>query len=528
MTLSGKNIIGFNLSAKGTDSFSAINPKTNLELTTKHFQATAVEILEAVALAEEAFKNYRAKSGLEKAIFLESIADEILALGTELIEICQLETGLPEPRLIGERGRTIGQLKLFANVLREGSWIDARIDYADAYRNPIPKPDTRYMQIPLGPVSVFGASNFPLAFSVAGGDTVSALAAGCTVILKAHPAHPGTSELVGRAILKAAQICNMPNGTFSMIQGYTTDVGLYIVKHPLIKAIGFTGSFKGGKALFDEANKRKEPIPVYAEMGSTNPIFILPEILKNKNKELAKDLKNSIQLGVGQFCTNPGLIITNKSLECKIFEDALASEIQESASGTMLTPNIQKAYNDGMENLRSKPSSTQLSKGMTSSGFNQGVSEILKVSGADFLMDSDFEKEVFGPSSILVVTENRNEMLTVANKLEGHLTATVHGTENDFKENEELIKILERKAGRLLINGYPTGVEVCHSMVHGGPYPATTDSRMTSVGTAAMTRFTRPICFQNFPEFLLPEELKTGNPLKISRIENGERVVNTK
>ena len=524
MTITGKNIIGFDLSGKGEDTFSSINPATNETLKTKHHEATHVEILEAIALAEDAFTIYRDKSGSEKADFLDAIVNEILELDSNLITICQLETGLPEGRLLGERGRTVGQLKLFAELLREGSWVDARIDFSDASRQPFPKPDTRQMQIALGPVGVFGASNFPLAFSVAGGDTASALAAGCTVIVKAHPAHPGTSELMGRAISKAAQKCGMPNGTFSLVQGTSVDVGLALVKNPLIKAIGFTGSFKGGKALFDEANKREEPIPVYAEMGSSNPVFILPEILKNKEKELAENLKNSIQLGVGQFCTNPGLIITNKSIESNNLEEFLALEVQKSTSGTMLTPNIQKAYNTGLEKLKSKDTSILLSKGDVSNGFNQGVTEILKVSGTDFLSDKDFEKEVFGPSSVMVISQNSYEMLVIAKKLEGHLTATVHGTENDLKNHKELLKILERKVGRVLINGYPTGVEVCHSMVHGGPYPATTDSRITSVGTGAITRFSRPICFQNFPEFLLPEELKTENPLKISRIENGKRI----
>lgn len=524
MTLTGKNILGFELSAKGTDSFFAINPLTNEKLPTKYYQATHIEILESIVLAEDAFTIYKDKSSAEKANFLEAIADEILALDTQLIEVCQMETGLPEGRLIGERGRTVNQLKLFAELLRDGSWVDARIDFADANRQPFPKPDTRQMQVPLGPVGVFGASNFPLAFSVAGGDTASALAAGCSVIVKAHPAHPGTSELVGSAIIKAAQKCKMPNGVFSLVQGPSIDVGLTIVKHPIIKAIGFTGSFNGGKALFDEANKREDPIPVYAEMGSTNPVFVLPEILKNKKVELAEHLINSIQLGVGQFCTNPGLIIANNSSESENFENALSEVIKKSNSGTMLTPNIQKAYTTGLEKLKAKETVSLLSKGKTSNGFNQGVSEILKVTGTDFLSDIDLEKEVFGPSSIFVSTNNTPEMLTIANRLEGHLTATVLGTEDDLAKHIELIKILERKVGRLILNGYPTGVEVCHSMVHGGPFPATTDSRMTSVGTGAITRFTRPICFQNFPEFLLPDELKTKNPLNISRIVNGKRI----
>ena len=479
---------------------------------------------EGEVMTQRPKKGSEEKSSVEKAIFLETIAEEILALDNELIQTCQLETGLPEARLVGERGRTMNQLKLFATLLREGSWVDARIDFADTNRQPIPKPDTRQMQRPLGPVGVFGASNFPLAFSVAGGDTASALAAGCPVVVKGHPAHPATSELVGTAIINAAKKCNMPNGIFSLVQGTSIEVGLSIVKNPLIKAIGFTGSYQGGKALFDAANKRNEPIPVYAEMGSTNPVFILPEMLNQKKNNIAEGLKNSIQLGAGQFCTNPGLIITNKSEDGLEFENLLASEIKKSPSATMLTPTIQSAYNVRLEELKSKASIESISKGITNDGCTQGITELLKVLGSDFILDKTIEKENFGPSSILVISENNSEMLAIAKSLEGHLTATIHGTENDLKNNIELIKTLERKVGRLLINEYPTGVEVCHSMVHGGPFPATTDSRMTSVGTGAITRFTRPICFQNFPEFLLPEELKTENPLKISRIENGNKI----
>ncbi len=524
MTLTGKNILGFNHSAKGSKTFFAINPFTQENLNTPHYEATQEEVGQAVVLAEVAFKSYKEKNNVDKAIFLETIAEEILALGNALIQTGQLETGLPEGRLTEERVRTMNQLKLFATLLREGSWVDARIDFADPNREPFPKPDTRQMQRPLGPVGVFGASNFPLAFSVAGGDTASALAAGCPVVVKGHPAHPGTSELVGVAITKAAKKCNMPGGIFSLVQGISVDVGLSIVEHPLIKAIGFTGSYQGGKALFDVANKREEPIPVYAEMGSSNPVFILPEILKQKKETIAEGLKNSILLGVGQFCTNPGLIITNATEEGQVFEKLLASEIKKSPSATMLTPNIQNAYNKGLEKLKANPSVDLLSKGIANDGATQGITELLKTTGKDFLSNKDLEKENFGPSSILINTEDSSEMLAIAKSLKGHLTATIHGTEDDLKNHLELVKILERKVGRLLLNQYPTGVEVCQSMVHGGPFPATTDSQMTSVGAGAITRFTRPVCFQNFPEFLLPAELKTPNPLGISRIENAKRI----
>nr|WP_299345489.1 aldehyde dehydrogenase (NADP(+)) [Allomuricauda sp.] len=523
MILNGSNIIGFSDSRQSGESFYAVNPKTGQQLNTAHVQATISEVNTAAELAESAFQSYRKLSGMKKAKFLETIAEEIENLGDSLIEICMQETALPEARLKGERGRTVGQLRLFAQLLQEGSWVDARIDFANPNRQPVPRPDTRQMQIALGPVGVFGASNFPLAFSVAGGDTASALAAGCTVVVKGHPAHPGTSELVGRAINQAVKKCNLPEGVFSLVQGPSIAVGQAIVRHSLIKAIGFTGSYRGGKALFDEANKRDEPIPVYAEMGSTNPVFILPEKLKQETPAIAQGLKNSIQLGVGQFCTNPGLTIVDGSETAKEFEQLLSKEVEDLVSATMLTSGIQSAYESGLQKFKDKTTVSSLSQGKKGDDETQGVPELLAVKGKDFLADSELEKEVFGPSTLLVQTEDDKELLQIAKNLEGHLTATVYGTENDLKANEELLAVLERKVGRLLINGYPTGVEVCHSMVHGGPFPATSDSRMTSVGTAAITRFTRPICYQNYPEFLLPEELKTDNPLKISRIINGER-----
>ncbi len=525
MKTSGKNIFGTSFSAKGTTFFHAKNPATGDELPTSYYEATLEEVNEAIRLAEKAFIQYREKTGVEKAIFLEGIAEELMQIEGELVDLCSQETGLPVGRLTGELGRTTGQLKLFASLLRDGSWVDARVDEADPNRTPFPKPDIRQMQIALGPVGVFGASNFPLAFSVAGGDTASALAAGCTVVVKAHPAHPGTSELVGTAIVKAAKQTNMPNGVFSMVQGASIEVGQAIVRHPLIKAIGFTGSFRGGKALFDEAAKRKEPIPVYAEMGSVNPVFVLPAILKEKHQALAEGLSTSVQLGAGQFCTNPGITVLPKMDESNLFEDALKTSIEASESTTMLTGAIHGAYNQGLERLKTKNEIVSVSIGKKAEGQAQGVAEVLSVSANHFLSDKEMEEEVFGPSTLLVRTKDKAEIMDVAKNLNGHLTATVHGTSEDLEEYADLMKVLERKVGRLLINGFPTGVEVCHSMVHGGPFPATTDARMTSVGTAAITRFTRPMCYQNYPDSLLPEELKKGNPLNILRLENGKYVL---
>lgn len=525
MELTGKNILGFTTSSMGETIFYASNPATGNQLETPYHEATLQEVDEAIGLAEAAFTTYREKTGVEKAVFLETIADELAALEQEIVKIGSQETGLPGGRLTGELGRTTGQLRLFASLLRNGSWVDARIDTADQTRTPVPKPDTRQMQIALGPVGVFGASNFPLAFSVAGGDTASALAAGCTVVVKAHPAHPGTSELVGSAIIKAAKKCGMPNGVFSMVHGASIDVGQAVVRHPLIKAIGFTGSFRGGKSLFDEAARREEPIPVYAEMGSTNPVFVLPGALKESYEALATGLSGSVQLGVGQFCTNPGLTIVPEQEEGNLFENILKDSISEAESATMLTDSIQKAYNSGLEKLKSKDAVESISTGKKTELEAQGIPEILSVSANDFLSDKELEEEVFGPSTLLVKAKGKDEMIEIAKGLSGHLTATVQGTETDLVEHVDLLKILERKVGRLLINGFPTGVEVCHSMVHGGPFPATSDARMTSVGTAAITRFTRPICYQNYPDGLLPDELKNANPLNILRLENGAYVL---
>lgn len=523
MEITGKNLIGFQLSAQSGNTFLASDPALNTTIDISFSEASQQEVATAIELAENAFKVYSKKSGVEKATFLEAIAEEIIALGDTLIIRCQRETGLPEGRLLGERGRTANQLKLFASLLREGSWVDARIDTAIPDRSPIPKADIRHMQIPLGPVGVFGASNFPLAFSVAGGDTASALAAGCPVVVKGHPAHPGTSELVGQAIISAAKKTNMPEGVFSLVQGSSIEVGQAIVKHPFIKAIGFTGSYKGGKALFDEAVKRAEPIPVYAEMGSSNPVFILPNALKERKESLAEGLKNSVVLGTGQFCTNPGLAITLKSTESDDFEKLSINHFKEAASSTMLTDGIRQAFDNGIEALRGKSKVTLLSSGSKSGTGVQGIPQLLKVAATDFLSDNSLEQEVFGPSTLLINANNKEEILQLARQLEGHLTATLQATEEDLIEYLELIQILERKVGRLLINGFPTGVEVCHSMVHGGPFPATTDARMTSVGTGAITRFARPFCYQSFPQSILPDELKNENPLGIMRIVDGER-----
>ncbi len=522
MELTGQNSIAGQWSGHG-HTFKADNPSLGISVEPEFFEASPTEITDAIIKAESAFEMYRNKSGIEKAIFLETISEEIIALGDVLIQRCMMETGLPEARLTGERGRTVNQLKLFAQLLREGSWVNARIDTAEPDRKPLPKPDVRSMFRPLGPVGIFGASNFPLAFSVAGGDTTSALAAGCPVVFKAHPAHPGTCEMIAHAINNAIVRCKLPHGVFSMVHGRSVDVGLAIVKHPLIKAIGFTGSYRGGKAIFDEAHKREVPIPVYAEMGSTNPVFILPGALKEKNEIIARDLATSVTQGVGQFCTNPGLVLVEKSKESVEFKNMLSKNISETSSGVMLTKAIQENYDRGLTKLKSTAGVSVASRGKEEGSGYRGVSSLLETTSTNFIKDHGLEEEVFGPSTLLITAENREHLIQSARKLQGHLTATVHGTDQDLKDYEELISILEQKVGRIIFNGYPTGVEVCHSMVHGGPFPATTDSRTTSVGTDAIVRFARPVCYQGFPNSVLPDELKDENPLKIMRLVNGER-----
>ena len=523
MNLNGLNFCGKTRFGTGASTFRAVNPATGETMLPDFFEATPDEVAESVKRAHEAFQDYRRKSGEEKAVLLETIADEILELGDALISRCSDETGLPQARLIGERGRTINQLKLFAGLLREGSWADARIDRAIPERQPVPKPDVRSMEKPLGPVGVFGASNFPLAFSVAGGDTVSALAAGCSVVVKAHPAHPGTCEMVAVAIQKACAKCAMPDGLFSMVQGASVEVGMALVRHPLIKAIGFTGSFKGGKAIFDAAAAREEPVPVYAEMGSVNPVFILPEALRRKYETIAEGLAGSITLGVGQFCTNPGVFVMQNSSESSLFEQKLAEKIQKTAAGVMLTAGIRQSYENGVKTLAAQPGVELLAASENNDSSNSSPAYFLKTSADCFLSNKHLEEEVFGPSTLAVLASDKDEVMEIARNLKGHLTASLFGVADDFETHRELIAILEQKVGRLIINEFPTGVEVCHAMNHGGPFPATTDRRTTSVGTRAITRFTAPVCYQNFPYSLLPDELKDENPLGIWRIVDGNR-----
>ena len=502
MQVTGKQWIGGESSWAGLEQFQAYTPHNNQPMDTVFYEATGAEIDQAVKLADQAFWTYRKTSGAQRAAFLEAIAEEIVALGAQLIETASQESALPLARLEGERGRTVGQLRLFADFIRTDTWINPISSPLQAVKQPNGEPAMLHqMQIALGPVAVFGASNFPLAFSVAGGDTASALAAGCPVIFKAHPAHPATCELVARAISRALEKTGLPAGVFSMLQGATHRVGETLVQHPLIKAVGFTGSYRGGKALYDLAVRRPEPIPVYAEMGSTNPVFFLPGALAENKAGLATAFAASVTQGVGQFCTNPGLFVVGSGHAD--FTDELTRQLAATPCGAMLTQGIKQAYLQGITKLRGI-AGTQSSTDWTGEGAQP---HLLLTSAAIALQHPELAEEVFGPSTVGVVAESKEEIMAFARNLQGHLTATIHGTEADLAEYADLIDVLSLKVGRLVFNGFPTGVEVNHAMVHGGPFPATTDSRSTSVGTSAIYRFTRPICFQAFPESALPGTL---------------------
>jgi NADP-dependent aldehyde dehydrogenase len=521
MQLHGTHLIGGIFTAPGEKTFRAKDPRSGEDLPTDFSEATAEHVAAACTAAENAFSAYAAVSSGVRASFLEAIADEIMALGDELIERCSQETALPGGRLRGERGRTVGQLRLFASVVRDGSWRDIRIAPALPEREPAPRPDLRQMQIPLGPVAVFGASNFPLAFSVAGGDTASALAAGCPVVVKGHPLHPGTSELVGRSIGRAISASGLPPGVFSLLQGRSHEVGAALVQDPRISAVGFTGSFRGGKALYDLAVRREVPIPVFAEMGSVNPVFLLPSALNENVGTLAENLATSLNLGVGQFCTNPGLVILPEAPGADDLLDALAERIRGCGAGTMLGAGIAGAYRSGVERLIAHPRVAQLETSGTADE-GQAASYVFTTTGAAFLGDPSLEEEVFGPSTLVVRAAEPEDLLRVARRLGGHLTASLFGTAEELTEHGELIQLLTRRVGRLIFNAFPTGVEVSHAMVHGGPFPATTAVQSTSVGTAAIRRFSRPVCYQGFPEAALPPALRDDNPEGSLRLVDGE------
>lgn len=469
----------------------------------------------------KAFLAYRKLSLKERARFMRAIAKELEALGDEVLKIAGEETNLPEARLRNERTRTIFQLNSYAEACEKGEWLEARIDTAVPDKNP-PKPDIRKMLLPLGPVVVYGSSNFPFAYSTAGGDTACAFAAGCPVIVKAHPAHAKTSDMVANAIFRAAASCGMPEGIFNHVHIESYDIAKSLIQHPFVKAVGFTGSFTGGKALFDWSNERRDPIPVFAEMGSINPVILLPEKLKQSAADVAKMYAGSITLGVGQFCTNPGLIIGLDGEELQTFIDALGNEIKNTTPGNMLHAGIFKNYVENRGNALAQEGVDMVAVAESEPQLNQAASTIASATGNAFLNNPVLHKEVFGPYSLVVRCRDMTEMLETVRKLEGQLTATLMATDNDIQNNEELVDAVKDICGRYILNGVPTGVEVCLSMHHGGPFPSTTDSRFTSVGADGIKRFARPVSFQNWPDQFLPDELKNDNPLGIWRTVNNE------
>ncbi len=506
-------------------TFQARNPATGEPLEGEYAEATAGEIDAAARGAERAFEPYAALPAARRAEFLRAVAQQTIGLGDRLLARAASETGLPPARLESERARTVGQILLFAELIEEGSWVGARIDRALPDRKPQPRPDIRRMLVPTGPVAVFGASNFPLAFSVAGGDTISALAAGCPVVVKAHPAHPGTSELSASAIRTAARETGMPEGVFAMIHGRSPEVGITLVTHPAIRAGAFTGSHVAGRTLFDAAALRPEPIPVFAEMGSSNPVFLLPGALQERGEAIAKGFAASVTLGSGQFCTNPGLAVLVDAPPSNAFLKAAGDLLAASAAGTMVHAGIKASFDESVAEAARIPGVAVAARGEKAGAHpeTEAHAALLLTDARTFLGTPRLSEEIYGPATVAVRCDSRPEMLQLARSLRGHLTATVHGTERDLADFAELIAILRRKAGRLVFNGFPTGVEVCHAMHHGGPYPATTDARETSVGSAAIHRFARPVCYQDFPASALPEELLDANPRGIWRLVDGAR-----
>ncbi len=523
MTLEGKLLIGQQAVSGSSDPIQAVDPATNQRLDPVYAGGTPREVDQACELAWAAFDRYRETALEDRAAFLETVASEIEAIGDALIERAVAESGLPRARIEGERGRTCGQLRLFAGVVRAGEFLDVRVDPAMPDRQPMPRADLRQRHIALGPVAVFGASNFPLAFSVAGGDTASALAAGCPVIVKAHSAHPGTSELVGRAIQAAVKACGLPEGVFSLLFGSGREVGQALVADPRIKAGGFTGSRSGGLALLGVAQQRPEPIPFYAEMSSINPVFALPAALEARGQAMAEGFVASLNMGAGQFCTNPGLVIAEKGPALDAFVEAAGEAVRHSASQTMLTPGIHDAYAHGVDTLAGSGKAREVARGQTGEGANQCQPGLFVTTASDFLADAALQAEVFGATSLVIECDGAADVRRVAEHLEGQLTATLQMDDADLDAARALLPTLERRAGRILVNGWPTGVEVCHAMVHGGPYPATSDARTTSVGSAAIQRFLRPVCYQALPDALLPEALKEANPLGLNRLYDGKR-----
>ncbi len=510
-------------SHSSSETFSAFDPFSGKPLEKSFRESNVSDVENACLAAETAFVEYSQTTPEKRAQFLETIAEQIEQLGETLLTSCHKETALPLQRLTGERGRTTGQLRLFANLLRSGRFFNSIIDHADPERSPVPKPDCRQMQVPIGPVAVFGASNFPLAFSTAGGDTVSALAAGCTVIYKGHPAHPETCELINQAISSAIEICRMPKNTFQLLQGSRPLLSEALVTNSYVSAVGFTGSLKVGRKLFDLAQQRSVPIPFYGELGSVNPVFVFEEKLKQNPQKLAQDYLASLTLGVGQFCTNPGIIIGCTSDAWSEFKSALRDQAKQLPAGTMLTPAMAKHFQSSCDALNQQPRLTALSSADTPEETPiSAATHLWELNAKDISLFPQWQEETFGPAGFVINCESTDDMLNIARALDGQLTASLFGTDNELRPQTQLIYWLSRKVGRLIFNAFPTGVEVCHAMQHGGPYPASTDVRSTSVGSEAIKRFLRPLCIQDAPSNLLPDPLQDENPMQVPQLVNGQ------
>jgi 2,5-dioxopentanoate dehydrogenase len=524
MTLHGQSIIAGKVTASSGSTFSSLNPSTSEPLEPV-FEEGSLDLADAaLKAADAAFDDFRGQSAEQRAAFLDAIAVEVEALGDVLLERAHAETGLPMARLTGERGRMTGQARLFAKLLREGSWLEPRIDKAIPDRQPLPKPDVRRMMQPLGPVVVFGASNFPFAISVAGTDTVSALGAGCPVVVKAHPGHPGTCEMVAGAMVLAAEKTGMPAGAFSLVQGKGSEIGMALVNHPLTTAVAFTGSLRGGRALFDAAVSRPNPIPFYGELGSVNPVFLLPGALKERADKLAEAFVGSLTMGVGQFCTNPGVVFGVQGADLTSFTEKTSSLVKAWAPSTMLHGGISGAYEKGVERLGSVNGVevTAQSETKANKEASQAAAVFYETDLETYEANESLHEEVFGPASILARCDSKADLERIAESLTGQLTASIHGTVEDLREHSRLIRILERKVGRIIFNAFGTGIEVCPSMHHGGPYPSSTHSFFTSIGTAAIYRFVRPVCYQGFPDECLPQPIQNKNVSGAWRLVDGE------
>ena len=523
MSLHGNHLIAGKPVAPEGPAFNAVSPNNSQPLEPAYGDATAAQIDAALNAAEDAFDGLRTATPELRAQFLDLLGDKIVGLGDALLERAHAETGLPMARLTGERGRAVGQCKIFAALIRDGSWAQASIDHAIPDRQPLPKPDVRRVLQPIGPVVVFGASNFPFAIGVVGTDTVCAIAAGCPVVVKGHPAHPGTCELLAGAVYAALAEVGLPAGTFSLVHGRSNEMGAELVRHPLTNAVAFTGSLRGGRALFDIASSRPSPIPFYGEMGSVNPVFLLPGALKARAAQIAEAYVGSVTMGVGQFCTNPALVLGVQGAELEGFVQAAASAAEKAAPATMLHAGIRDMYSDGTATIAGLPGVeiAGQSDADPREEATQAECVIFSTDLATLEANDSLRHEVFGPCSIVTKCPTKEDMLRFARSLEGQLTATLHGTPEDLAEHADLVRILERKVGRIIFNGFPTGIEVCPSMHHGGPYPASTHSFFTSIGTGSIYRFVRPVCYQGFPDGSLPELLKAGNSRQAMRLVDG-------